>query len=122
MFYCDPCAEPRGWPTGTLMRSHGPCEVCGTAAVCNDVPSGHLPLPPGVEPLPPVDRSRDRYFITENGGEEREVDLPAYLNAERRAGFHSYYGADQPATGGFSHSGRDLNLRGRIEYGTRAES
>lgn len=44
MFYCDECAEPRGWPTGTLMRSRGACEVCKTQADCNDTPSGRLPM------------------------------------------------------------------------------
>ncbi len=120
MFYCNPCAEARSWPTDTLMRSRGRCELCGTGAICNDVPSGLLPLPPGVEPLPEPDRSRDRYFLTENGGSEREVDLPTYLNAERRAGFHNHYGPDRPATGGFSHLGQGLHLRGRIEYASES--
>lgn len=46
MFYCDPCAEPRGWPTDTLMTSYGACEICRKTGVCNDVPSRFLPMPP----------------------------------------------------------------------------
>lgn len=44
MFYCEPCAAAAEWPTDFwLSRSMGPCEVCGTAAVCFDVSSSRLP-------------------------------------------------------------------------------
>lgn len=46
MFYCNPCAKPRGWPESEFMRSYGPCEICGKTALCNDVPSRFLPIPP----------------------------------------------------------------------------
>lgn len=59
MLYCDPCAEPRGWPV-TMFRSHGRCECCGETRVCSDLPSSQLPLPPGVEPLPEGDAVRVR--------------------------------------------------------------
>jgi hypothetical protein len=45
MFYCDVCAKKRKWPIG-LARSNGPCEVCGKASECSDVPSSSLPPEP----------------------------------------------------------------------------
>jgi DNA-directed RNA polymerase subunit RPC12/RpoP len=43
VFYCGACAKENGWPTtGTL--SLGPCEVCGTKALCNERPSALLPV------------------------------------------------------------------------------
>jgi hypothetical protein len=110
MFYCDPCAVPRSWPTGTISASVGPCELCGTVGVCNDVPSSLLPLPADVEPVQ-LDRSSDRYFVT-TGGAEREVDLAGYIAEEQAAGFFSHSGPGTPATGSFSGNGRS----GRIEY------
>lgn len=47
MFYCNKCGEKRGWPTDTLFKSGGACEICGKRAVCNDVPSKYLPIPGG---------------------------------------------------------------------------
>lgn len=44
MFYCDPCAEQRKWPSG-LAVSRDPCETCGQVTACNDVPSRLLPVP-----------------------------------------------------------------------------
>lgn len=44
MFYCDTCAEERGWPE-TMAQSYGRCEVCKYTAVCNDMPSRYLPVP-----------------------------------------------------------------------------
>jgi DNA-directed RNA polymerase subunit RPC12/RpoP len=41
MFYCDPCAEEKGWPE-SFHKTHGTCEVCGKTAVCNDVHHDHL--------------------------------------------------------------------------------
>lgn len=52
MFYCDPCALPRKWPTDTFVRSHGPCEICGNVSNCNDVPSKYLPIPPRQPAVP----------------------------------------------------------------------
>jgi len=43
MFYCDECAKKRGWPE-SFMKSKGPCEICDRVAVCNDIPSGALPM------------------------------------------------------------------------------
>jgi hypothetical protein len=116
MFYCDPCAKPRDWPlTGGM--SYGPCEVCGTVAQCNDVPSGALPLPPGVEPIPPRDTTGDRYYLTENGV-ERQVDKAEYVKAERRAGFYNTLGRPlEPATSSWGN-GRES---GRIAYASRVE-
>lgn len=45
MFYCDECGVKKGWPTDALMKSMGPCEICGHFDVCNDIPSAYLPVP-----------------------------------------------------------------------------
>jgi hypothetical protein len=42
MFYCNECKNINDWPVGVVF-SHGKCEVCGKAALCNDVPSRCLP-------------------------------------------------------------------------------
>lgn len=42
MFYCDACADVRGWPE-TFFHSRGKCEVCGEVGICNDTPSKNLP-------------------------------------------------------------------------------
>lgn len=44
MFYCDECRKRLGYPE-SFMASYGPCEVCGTRAVCHDTPSYRLPDP-----------------------------------------------------------------------------
>jgi hypothetical protein len=36
MFFCDKCRKEKEWPKG-LMRSVGPCEICGKTAECHDV-------------------------------------------------------------------------------------
>lgn len=41
MFYCDECAQARGWPK-SLAKSRGPCEICEKTAVCNDLKSSEL--------------------------------------------------------------------------------
>ena len=46
MFYCNDCAAKNEWPQDTMLRSNGVCEICQTTAVCNDVPSKLLPIPP----------------------------------------------------------------------------
>jgi len=45
MFYCQDCAEEKGWPTDTMVKSRGKCEICGELAICEDVPSKFLPIP-----------------------------------------------------------------------------
>jgi hypothetical protein len=45
MFYCDSCGLDRHWPTETLVRSRGRCELCDNTRLCNDVPSAQLPEP-----------------------------------------------------------------------------
>ena len=50
MFYCDDCRVKNEWPEG-LVKSMGPCEICGKTRVCNDVASRLLPLPKQ-EPAP----------------------------------------------------------------------
>ncbi len=55
MFYCDDCAEKRGW-LKTIGKSVGPCEICGKTKECNDRPSSELP------PLK-VDQKRCMHFI-----------------------------------------------------------
>lgn len=42
MFYCDECATARSWPIG-MMRSRGPCEVCGAMAICTTRNAALLP-------------------------------------------------------------------------------
>jgi hypothetical protein len=44
MFYCEACREKNQWPE-SWSKSRGLCEVCGTTAVCNDIPSNQLPMP-----------------------------------------------------------------------------
>lgn len=48
MFFCGDCAENHGYPEN-FMKSHGPCEICGRTALCNDVPSKYLPPAKGKE-------------------------------------------------------------------------
>jgi hypothetical protein len=48
MFYCNKCAEEKGYPK-SIAKSHGKCELCGNIAVCNDVPSSKLPEPNEIE-------------------------------------------------------------------------
>jgi hypothetical protein len=43
MFFCNKCAEECGW-NESLVKSFGPCEICGESTVCNDVPSRLLPI------------------------------------------------------------------------------
>jgi hypothetical protein len=45
MFYCNECGKERKWPTDALLRSDGPCEICGKEADCNNVQSKYLPVP-----------------------------------------------------------------------------
>lgn len=42
MFYCDECVKKKGYPE-SIMKSLGPCEICGKKAECNDRPSSSLP-------------------------------------------------------------------------------
>lgn len=44
MFYCESCAEKKGWPFDWyLAASRGPCEVCKEVSLCADVHHSHLP-------------------------------------------------------------------------------
>jgi hypothetical protein len=46
MFYCEPCAKERDWPSDMwLPRSRGACEICKKIAACFDVSSRNLPVP-----------------------------------------------------------------------------
>ncbi len=49
MFYCQSCADERGWPEG-WAKSRGPCELCAKIALCSDRPSSSLPLPKATSP------------------------------------------------------------------------
>lgn len=44
MFYCKQCGKERDWPE-SLLRSEGPCEICGHVRICSDVASKNLPIP-----------------------------------------------------------------------------
>lgn len=48
MFYCNKCAEERGYPE-SIGKSRGKCEICGEITDCNDVPSNFLPPLPKPE-------------------------------------------------------------------------
>lgn len=58
-----------------------------------------------------IDRSRDRYFVTDDEGIERETDAKGFIAMERQCGFQPKSGHDF-ATGGFSQGRRE----GRIEF------
>lgn len=62
MFYCDPCGRKRDWPIKGY-GSHGPCEICGKVANCNDVPSKYLPIPTPEQAEPP-EPDEDRALVT----------------------------------------------------------
>ena len=132
MFYCDPCAEPQGWPQ-SFMKSKGRCEICGTTAVCNDVPSAQLPYPKtmSVEEIAAaeafieeLENMPQRFFLKRNDEPEREVTKEEFISAERAAGFHNTAGKrDQPATGDFfSDDLRGHRISGRSEYVETIES
>lgn len=54
----------------------------------------------------------ERYFVSENGFPEQQVDKAGFVRAERSAGFRNTMGQpDEPATGGFSSG----VLQGRVE-------
>jgi len=42
MFYCEGCRKKNEWPE-SIMKSKGPCELCGHNTMCHDRPSGTLP-------------------------------------------------------------------------------
>ena len=66
--------------------------------------------PDGLEIIE-IDRSRDRYFITEGDDVERETDGAGFISLERSCGFRPKPGCGPFATGGFSSGNRS----GRIE-------
>jgi len=45
MFFCEECRQERHWPE-SIMRSSGPCEICGKSALCYDIKAGDLPPVP----------------------------------------------------------------------------
>lgn len=61
--------------------------------------------------VPVIDRSRDRYFVTDGDGGERETDIDGYIHMERICGFTPKSGCGPVATGSFSSGDR----AGRIE-------
>jgi len=58
-----------------------------------------------------IDRSHDRYFVTEDGV-ETETTMEGFVAMERRCGFHPKPGCGPIATGSFSSGSRS----GRIEH------
>ena len=57
----------------------------------------------------------ERYYLkADHQTEWNEVTREQFINAEQAAGFHSQFGPNHPATGGFRGSG----MRGRIEHVT----
>ena len=92
MFYCNDCAKKYGYPE-SMVRSYGPCEMCGKTKECNDVPCSALPDTP--EDL----RVLERYFKKVDGKwvmkskEERDtkskyVDKEKLLAWLRKARWH----------------------------------
>ena len=59
-----------------------------------------------------------KYFLkADHQEEEEEVTEEDFITAERNAGFHSKFGRNSVATGGFSAHG----ISGRVEYDDEAE-
>lgn len=56
---------------------------------------------------------RERYFITHPGEDEEEVTKEEWCHVERANGFHSKFGSDYPATGGFTGPN---GTEGRVTY------
>jgi len=50
MFYCDSCAEQKGYPE-SIGKSRGTCEICGKVKICNDVSCSKLPKPKNKEKI-----------------------------------------------------------------------
>jgi MoaA/NifB/PqqE/SkfB family radical SAM enzyme len=42
MLYCDNCGGSKGWPTDTLVRTAGSCDICGNNTYCNVLPIDRL--------------------------------------------------------------------------------
>ena len=42
MLYCESCRVRERWPK-TVVRSYGPCDLCGEVQDCYDAPSHLLP-------------------------------------------------------------------------------
>lgn len=57
--------------------------------------------------------SRTVYFLSHPIFGEKEVSKKEFIAAERQAGFHSKFGPDECATGGFGVSG---GLSGSVRY------
>lgn len=43
MFYCDKCANEKGYPLSLGFKSFGSCEICKKERACNDITSKYLP-------------------------------------------------------------------------------
>jgi hypothetical protein len=52
------------------------------------------------------------YYISYKGLGEKEVTLEEFIRAEQQHGFHSKFGKDHPATGGFSSG----DFSGTVQY------
>lgn len=71
---------------------------------------------------------KERYYLTRDGGKEREVTVDEFVNAEMEACFHGpghYETPKSPATAGFSktwypNTDRERSLYGRVDF-VRAE-
>lgn len=80
MFYCNACAEQRGWPQ-TGFTSYGLCEICEKTCECNDRPSRLLPPPktPFVKLTQPEPKEPDRvemlYTMTADQKNIQRVNL-----------------------------------------------
>ena len=56
---------------------------------------------------------RTRYYVKYDEEDDwTEVSIERFIRAEKQAGFHSKYGPDMVATGGFHGNG----IRGKVSY------
>lgn len=94
MFYCDDCAESRGWP-GSWSRSYGTCEICGKVCECNDRKIGDIsdgkkfkpvrkwPAPGAIYDSEDSDYAYDdRYDYYESEKEDLELELARWENLQ----------------------------------------
>lgn len=109
MFYCEACRKRKKWPT-SLVRSMGPCEVCGTDAFCWDRASDTLPSAMTPEQRAEFEavvdqiKAETHYWLRSSSDEPwREVSKEDFVKAERAAQF-GRWDDPEPATGGFSSS------------------
>lgn len=83
MFYCNKCGKERGWPTDTLSKSIGPCEICGKQSECNDIPSKHLPKPKDKKHTMPKMKTNIQYNKTDACEDKNTIE--AVLNLCKNA-------------------------------------